>query len=68
MLKGVYSIKLNEVEYDHAKANKQVIDLMVEKGAVKKGDFVIITKGDLMGTSGSTNALKIVEVGNLVDV
>mgnify|MGYP005672567193 FL=1 len=40
---------------------------MVEKGAVKKGDFVIITKGDLMGTSGSTNALKIVEVGNLVD-
>jgi len=29
---------------------------------------VIITKGDLMGTSGSTNALKIVEVGNLVEV
>jgi len=67
MYKGVYSIKINDVEYDHARANKQVVDLMVEKGAVKKGDFVIITKGDLMGTSGSTNALKIVEVGNLVD-
>ena len=35
---------------------------------VKKGDFVIITKGDLMGTSGGTNALKIVEVGNLIEV
>ena len=35
---------------------------------ITEGDFVIITKGDLMGTSGSTNALKIVEVGNLVEV
>ncbi len=68
LLKGVYSMKIDEVEYDHAKANKQVVNLMLEKGAVKKGDFVIITKGDLMGTSGSTNALKIVEVGNLVEV
>ena len=68
LYKGVYSIKLNTIEYDHARANKQVIDLMVEWGAVKKGDFVIITKGDLMGTSGGTNAMKIVEVGNLVEV
>ena len=68
LLKGVYSMKLDDIEYVHAKANKQVIDLMVEKGAVKKGDHVIITKGDLMGTSGGTNALKIVEVGNLIEV
>lgn len=68
LFKGVYSIKLNNIEYDHARANKQVIDLMLEWGAVKKGDFVIITKGDLMGTSGGTNAMKIVEVGNLVEV
>jgi len=68
LLKGVYSMKLDDIEYVHAKANKQVIDLMLEKGAVKKGDFVIITKGDLMGTSGGTNALKIVEVGNLIEV
>ena len=68
LLKGVYSMKLDDIEYVHAKANKQVIDLMLEKGAVKKGDHVIITKGDLMGTSGGTNALKIVEVGNLIEV
>ena len=68
LLKGVYSIKLDDIEYVHAKANKQVVDLMLEKGAVKKGDFVIITKGDLMGTSGGTNAMKIVEVGNLIEV
>ena len=68
LLKGVYSMKLDDIEYVHAKANKQVVDLMLEKGAVKKGDFVIITKGDLMGTSGGTNAMKIVEVGNLIEV
>jgi len=68
LYKGVYSIKIDKIEYVHAKANKQVIDLMQQKGAVKKGDLVIITKGDLMGTSGGTNALKIVEVGNLLDI
>ncbi len=67
LYKGVYSMKLDEIEYDHARANKQVIDLMEKKGAVRKGDLVIITKGDLMGTSGGTNALKIVQVGKLID-
>jgi hypothetical protein len=28
---------------------------------------MIITKGDLMGDGGGTNAMKIVEVGNLVE-
>lgn len=68
LYRGVYSIRLEKVEHDHARANKQVIKLMEKQGAVKKGDLVIITKGDLMGTSGGTNALKIVEVGKLLDV
>jgi pyruvate kinase len=68
LYKGVYSIKLENIEYVHAKANQQIIDLMLEKGAVKKGDLVMITKGDLMGTSGGTNALKIVEVGKLIAI
>ncbi len=68
LYRGVYSIRLEKVEHDHARANKQVIQLMQKHGAVKKGDLVIITKGDLMGTSGGTNALKIVEVGKLLDI
>ncbi|MEC9206254.1 MAG: pyruvate kinase [Pseudomonadota bacterium] len=68
LYRGVYSIQLDKIEYDHARANKQVIQLMEKQGAVKKGDLVIITKGDLMGTSGGTNALKIVEVGKLLKV
>ena len=38
---------------------------MQEAGTIADGDLVIITKGDLMGTGGGTNAMKIVEVGNM---
>ena len=68
LYRGVYSIRLDKIEHDHARANMQVIKLMQKQGAVKKGDLVIITKGDLMGTSGGTNAIKIVEVGKLLKV
>ena len=59
LYKGVYSIKLNTIEYDHARANKQVIDLMVEWGAVKKGDFVINIASMPITEKGMTNMLKL---------
>ena len=40
---------------------------LMRRGAVRDGDLVIITKGDLMGKRGGTNAMKIVEVGNLAE-
>ena len=68
LYKGVQSIKLDKLEENHAQANLQVISLMKEIGTVKKGDLVIITKGDLLGTSGGTNAMKVVEVGNMIEI
>ena len=56
------------MEENHAQANLQVISLMRKIGTVKKGDLVIITKGDLLGTSGGTNAMKVVEVGNMIEI
>ena len=44
----------------------EAIDELVRRGAVRDGDLVIITKGDLMGVLGGTNAMKIVRVGQLV--
>jgi pyruvate kinase len=41
---------------------QEVFDFMLEKKIVKAGDRIIFTKGDLDGVSGSTNAMKIVEV------
>jgi len=68
LYKGVQSIKLDKLEENHAQANMQVIGLMKKIGTVKKGDLVIITKGDLLGTSGGTNAMKVVEVGNMLEI
>ena len=68
LYKGVQSIKLDKLEENHAQANMQVIGLMKNIGTVKKGDLVIITKGDLLGTSGGTNAMKVVEVGNMLEI
>ena len=50
---------------NHAAANQIAIDVLKEEGVVTDGDLVIITKGDLMGTGGGTNAMKIVKVGDM---
>jgi len=34
---------------------------------VKDNDLVILTKGDLIGVDGGTNAMKILRVGHLIE-
>ena len=36
---------------------------MQRRGAVRNGDLVVITKGDLNGVEGGTNVMKILRVG-----
>ena len=43
------------------------MDELLRRGAVRDGDLVILTKGDMMGVLGGTNAMKIVRVGELID-
>jgi pyruvate kinase len=38
-------------------------ELLMKEGMVKKGDLIVVTWGSPMGQAGSTNALKIVRVG-----
>jgi pyruvate kinase len=45
------------------KANEEVIEELERRGAVRNGDLVIITKGDLNGVEGGTNVMKILRVG-----
>jgi pyruvate kinase len=67
LYRGVYPISFSMEHFeDHATLNKEVIDELVRRGVVREGDEVIITKGDLE-QKGSTNALKIVRVGELVE-
>ncbi len=67
LYRGVFPVYFPTVHTNHAEANQEAVELMKKHGAIEDGDLVIITKGDLMGTGGGTNAMKIVEVGNMPD-
>jgi pyruvate kinase len=66
LYRGVYPVSFDVTATDHAELNREAIDELRRRGAVRDGDLVIITKGDLMGIHGGTNAMKIVKVGDLV--
>ncbi len=65
LYRGVFPVYFPTVHTNHAEANQEAVELMLKQGTIADGDLVIITKGDLMGTGGGTNAMKIVEVGNM---
>lgn len=65
LYRGVYPIDFDTKSKNHATVNKRAVDELVQRGAVRDGDLVILTKGDFMGVHGGTNALKVVRVGDL---
>lgn len=66
LYRGVYPVSFDVTASDHAELNREAIDELRRRGAVRDGDLVLITKGDLMGVHGGTNAMKIVKVGEMV--
>lgn len=68
LYRGVYPISFESETANHAQVNKDAIDELVRRGAVREGDLVIITKGDFMGVGGGANAMKVVRVGELATV
>jgi pyruvate kinase len=67
LYRGVYPVAFEITTSDHAGVNRAAIDELRSRGTVRDGDMVIITKGDLTGVLGGTNAMKIATVGNLPD-
>jgi len=63
--RGVYPVFINRESLINLKeVNRISVEHMVTEGIVKEDDMVIVTKGDLMGTHGGTNMLKIIRVGD----
>ncbi|WP_439890221.1 pyruvate kinase [Ralstonia sp. 25C] len=48
---------------DRDEALHQAEELLVARGVVQRGDFIVLTIGEPMGQAGGTNTLKIVRVG-----
>jgi pyruvate kinase len=51
----------------HAQVNHAAVDVLKECREVVDGNLVILTKGDLMGVDGGTNAMKVLQVGHMVE-
>jgi len=67
LYRGVYPVKFDITHTDPLMANKEIIDVLLEKKVVQNGDYVIITKGDLRGRRGGTNNMKIIKVGESLE-
>ena len=63
LYRGVYPVAFQITTSDHATLNREAMDELRRRGTVRDGDMVIITKGDLSGVMGGTNAMKIAVVG-----
>ena len=64
LYRGVYPVSFNVDSQDHVQVIREAIDELVRRGAVRDGDLIIVTKGELMGKRGGTNAMKILRVGD----
>jgi pyruvate kinase len=65
LYRDVYPIPFDATDIDRRVLNSAAVSALYKRGILKKGDLVIITKGDLIGVHGRTNSLKIVTVGDL---
>jgi len=62
LYRGVFPIVHEVGPNKQVRFNAEVIEELKNAGAVKAGDILVITKGDLSGDTGGTNALKLVNV------
>jgi pyruvate kinase len=62
LFKGVYPVKFKGAR-DPEKALQLAEDELLKRGAVKDGDYMVLTIGEPYGKAGGTNTMKIVKVG-----
>ena len=61
MYRGVYPVPFR-AEHPEGGPYREVFDTLLSRKLAKPGDYVIVTKGDVEGVSGGTNAMTIVQV------
>jgi pyruvate kinase len=62
LFKGVYPVKFKGAR-DPEKALQLAEDELLKRGAVKHGDYMVLTIGEPYGKAGGTNTMKVVKVG-----
>lgn len=59
LYRGVQPVPFDSSTHTEDTLIRGALDCLLEKGLIQKGDMVIMTKGDIANTSGTTNTLKI---------
>src|SRR5690606_26615633 len=62
LYRGVYPVTFDITHTDAQVLYADIFKLMLRLNMVEPGDRIILTKGELSGVSGKTNAMKILEV------
>jgi pyruvate kinase len=65
LYRGVYPVPFDATTVSRASLNWAAVEEIRQRGLVQDGDKIILTKGDLYGAEGGTNAMKIVKVGTV---
>lgn len=66
LYRNVFPIPFDATQYTRDTLNEAAIDELKKRGCVHPGQLVILTKGDIEGVHGGTNAMKIICVGDAV--
>jgi len=63
LYRGVYPVSFDVLRsLSQQEADQQIFEELKRQGAVKIGDLIIITRGDVAGQGGGTNSMRIVKV------
>jgi len=63
LFRGVYPVNFKSAR-DPERALLRAEDELLKRGAVGKGDYIVLTIGEPIGKAGGTNTMKIVRVGD----
>lgn len=64
--RGVQTVPFDTQNIPPEEVNQLAVNTLIERGVVKEGDRVILTKGDYVSANAGTNTMKIVEVGGTI--
>jgi pyruvate kinase len=66
LYRGVYAVAFDVVRSEPTFVQESVFEALLQIGAVKPGDLVVLTKGDQQGVAGRTNSMQILTVPGTV--
>ncbi|MFE8071956.1 pyruvate kinase [Marinobacteraceae bacterium S3BR75-40.1] len=66
LYRGVQTVPFDSEQIPNDAINASAVMELEQRGVVRNGDRVIITKGDYVNAQGGTNTMKIVKVGSVI--